>query len=1458
MSFHLQDFIDHPSFEKVDSCRKEDLLCIAAHFNISIQKHGVKRDIKKKILEKLIELKVLVAPSQPRAEGSVDNDDLFAVPSVPPILDGKEEQAVQATPQGKGAEHDAPPTLPRFEPFSPESHGSSVDARLKVRLARLQLEAQEKERGRKAEYDLRLQVRRLEIEADKEVQLKKLEVEAMRISSVQTLPYTSERPAPSPTVLEKQGFDVSKSIALVPTFRESEVDSYFSAFEKIATALNWPKDMWPILLQCKLVGKAQEVVSSLSLEASLKYAIVKESILRAYELVPEAYRQKFRNHKRANGQTFVEFAREKGVLFDKWCSANEVKNSFESLRQLLLLEDFKGALPERMVMFLNDQKVTSLPKAAVLADEFVLTHKSVFVSSSRPDRASAPRPVRPDPGYPSLEKVKGPPSPPRVDRECFYCHRRGHVVADCLTLKRKQQHQPSLQQPKGMGLIKGASLLGLDMTQPDDVGPDPCFKPFIIEGFVSLTEDSQDHQPVKILRDTGGSQTIIREGILPLSPKSSCNSSAIVQGIGMSLISAPMHNVYLQSPLVSGSFKVAVLPVLPIKGVDFILSNDLAGGKVMPVPEVLDAPDLSSESDKTSQTLSVFPACVVTRAQAKKYGIDLSVSFLVTQPFPDTVMTRSKTQPEVQDADAVSTLSRQEAVNLPATRKEFIEAQQGDATLTKCHSSLLSQEEAKKKKMAYILDDGLLMRRWTSDATEDADCSATYQVVVPTAFRPHVLNLAHDHPWSGHMGVTKTYDRVLKHFFWPGLKADVVDHCRTCHVCQVAGKPNQVIPPAPLCPIPVMGEPFERVIVDCVGPMPKTKGGNQFLLTIMCASTRFPEAIPLRRITAPVISKALLKFFSVFGLPKVIQTDQGTNFKSKVFAQVLKTLSIKHVTSSPYHPESQGALERFHQTMKAMLRKFCFDSQKDWDDGVPFVLFAAREAVQESLGFSPMNLVFGHQVRGPLKVLKEQLVTLETKVKSIPEYVAKLRDHLQQACSLAKDALTSSQVRMKKYYDKRAVAHVFHPGDKVLILSPIPGSALSTKFCGPYTVERKINETNYVIRTPDRRRRTRACHVNMMKPYLSREDGDMSSAAHDVVSPMALTSKVSSDEDELVMRNATTQGARLSNSQVLSDLPHYLSHLPDAQRNDVENLICDFQCLFSDIPSQTSVITHDIVLTKPFPIKQHAYRVNPAKREIMRKETDYLVMNGFAVPSSSPWSSPCLLDTKSDGSPRFCTDFRKVGQGQVCPADVKITAIAAFPVPTTRRELRRFLGMAGYYRRFCKNFSSVSAPLTALTSPSKPFVWTPECQQSFESLKGILCCNPVLSAPDFSLPFKLEVDASAVGAGAVLLQEDDQGIDHPVSYFSRKFNKQQLKYSTIEKEALALLFSLQHFEVYLGSSVKPIKVFTDHNPLVFLSRMYNHNQRLMRWSLIIQNYNLEIYHKRGSENVLADALSRAV
>lgn len=107
------------------------------------------------------------------------------------------------------------------------------------------------------------------------------------------------------------------------------------------------------------------------------------------------------------------------------------------------------------------------------------------------------------------------------------------------------------------------------------------------------------------------------------------------------------------------------------------------------------------------------------------------------------------------------------------------------------------------------------------------------------------------------------------------------------------------------------------------------------------------------------------------------------------------------------------------------------------------------------------------------------------------------------------------------------------------------------------------------------------------------------------------------------------------------------------------------------------------------------------------------------------------------------------------------------------------------------------------------------------------------------------------------MQEDSDGVEHPVSFFSRKFDIHQIKYSTIEKETLALLWSLKHFEVYIGSCSLPLVVYTDHNPLVFLSRMFNQNQRLMRWALSIQDHNLVIRHKKGVDNVIADTLSRA-
>lgn len=244
----------------------------------------------------------------------------------------------------------------------------------------------------------------------------------------------------------------------------------------------------------------------------------------------------------------------------------------------------------------------------------------------------------------------------------------------------------------------------------------------------------------------------------------------------------------------------------------------------------------------------------------------------------------------------------------------------------------------------YFLKDGMLLRRWVSES--EPITKVYVQVVVPLKFRQSVVGLAHDGV-AGHMGVRKTYDRLQRRFFWPGLKRNVAKYIRTCHVCQLTGKPNQKIPVALLQPIPAISKPFEYLQIDCVGPLPRSKSGHLYLLTVMCLSTRYPAVYPVRSINTKSILKALTAFMSTFGIPRVIQSDQGSNFMSRQFAKALRQLKISHNISSAYHPQSQGALERFHQTLKSLLRSYCVELGSDWEEGLPWLLMGVREVTRE-------------------------------------------------------------------------------------------------------------------------------------------------------------------------------------------------------------------------------------------------------------------------------------------------------------------------------------------------------------------------------------------------------------------------------------------------------------------------------------------------------------------------------
>lgn len=501
-----------------------------------------------------------------------------------------------------------------------------------------------------------------------------------------------------------------------------------------------------------------------------------------------------------------------------------------------------------------------------------------------------------------------------------------------------------------------------------------------------------------------------------------------------------------------------------------------------------------------------------------------------------------------------------------------------------------------------------------------------FQIVVPAKFREVVLKTAHGDV-AGHLGVRKTYDRVMKYFYWPKLKKEVAGFIKTCHVCQLTGKPNQMLKPAPLYPIPSMGKPFEHLIIDCVGPLPPSKSGCAYLLTVMCQATRYPAVYALRTISTRSVVKALSQFISIFGIPHTIQSDKGSNFTSRMFKEVLEQLRVKHQCSSAYHAQSQGALERFHQTLKSLLRGYCVELNRDWEEGLPWLMLAAREVTQESTGFSPNDLVFGHRVRGPLAVLQSELKCPESPV-NLLEYVNGFRRRLLLACEMATDNLSKVQKKMKSWYDRRAEPRVFCPGDLVLALLPMANSPFLAKYTGPYTVLRQVSELNYLLSTPHRKRPTQLCHVNLLKPYYTRSSVSGAAETDDPVASVSLASAVENPEassylvaagsgEDVVGPDDCVLFPRLKNSEKLAELDTLFKHLSSDRASEMQKLLSDFPSLFADTPSCTHVIEHDIDVGDAEPIRQRFYRVSPDKQRLLEEEVKYLLDHGLAKPSYS-------------------------------------------------------------------------------------------------------------------------------------------------------------------------------------------------------------------------------------------------
>ncbi|XP_065923227.1 uncharacterized protein [Magallana gigas] len=214
-----------------------------------------------------------------------------------------------------------------------------------------------------------------------------------------------------------------------------------------------------------------------------------------------------------------------------------------------------------------------------------------------------------------------------------------------------------------------------------------------------------------------------------------------------------------------------------------------------------------------------------------------------------------------------------------------------------------------------------------------------------------------------------------------------------------------------------------------------------------------------------------------------------------------------------------------------------------------------------------------------------------------------------------------------------------------------------------------------------------------------------------------------------------------------------------------------------------------------------------------------------------------------------------VGNKCLEPEQDKIDAVRNAPIPQTKKQVRAFLGLAGFYRKFIPNFSAIAIPLSDLTKKGQPnkVIWTESQQRAFDTLKHMLSERPILKLPEFNETFILRTDAADDGIGAVLLQmEDDEKL--PVAYASRKLQPREKAYAVIEKECLAVVWGIQKFHQYLYG--REFLLETDHQPLTYLNKAKTENSRLMRWALQLQPYRFRIIAIKGSDNVGADYLSR--
>jgi Integrase zinc binding domain/Integrase core domain len=365
--------------------------------------------------------------------------------------------------------------------------------------------------------------------------------------------------------------------------------------------------------------------------------------------------------------------------------------------------------------------------------------------------------------------------------------------------------------------------------------------------------------------------------------------------------------------------------------------------------------------------------------------------------------------------------------------------------------------------------------------------------IVKLPERETILFCMHSDPLSGHFNAVTTLHRTSLRYFWPQMGEDIKNYVKSCEVCQRRGKPKTR---EPLLPIKV-GNPFDRVGIDIVGPLPLTARKNRYIVVATEYLTKWPEA---RAIPAADAANVASFFFEDIicrhGCPKELLSDQGSHFCNKVVDALCQHMNVRHKLSSPYHPQTNGLVERFNRTLCEVLAKCSNQFEADWDHFVPAALFAYRTSQHSTTRHEPFFLLYGRDALLPVETTihtypSEPADSINPE-ESIVRRMENIIGNLEEARIQAQERIARSQQKQQVRHDKNATLETYSIGNLVLLyrsaLEKTWSHKLEEKWEGPYFIHETLRNGAYKLRNKEGKVLKRSVHGNRLKLYHSRSE----------------------------------------------------------------------------------------------------------------------------------------------------------------------------------------------------------------------------------------------------------------------------------------------------------------------------------------------------------------------------------